>query len=131
MLVGINAVDLYYDRQRRIISYIYNNIYPRVCILPEKGDEIYVDMRGIILNAPKCKCDYKKFVNDDGCRNCVCYDKHESSLGVCCIGKGIDAVLMVECDCDDFKEGVKHECLNNFECKDIVDCWVQCTGSKH
>jgi hypothetical protein len=45
---------------------------------------------------------------------------------VCCIGKGVDVVLMVEYDCDGFKEGVKHECLNNFGCKDIVDCWVEC-----
>ena len=127
MLIGINAVDVYYDRQRRIISYIYNNIHSRICILPEKGDEIYVDfMRRLGLNAPKCKCDYKKFVNDNECRNCVCYNKHESHLGVCCIGKGVDVVLMVEYDCDGFKEGVKHECLNNFGCKDIVDCWVEC-----
>jgi hypothetical protein len=45
---------------------------------------------------------------------------------VCCIGKGVDVVLMVEYDCDGFKEGVKHERLNNFGCKDIVDCWVEC-----
>jgi len=88
-------------------------------------------MRRIGLNAPKCKCDYKKFVNDNECRNCVCYNKHESHLGVCCIGKGVDVVLMIECECGDFKEGVKHECLNNFGCEDVGSCWVLCTGLKH
>jgi len=63
-------------------------------------------MRRIGLNAPKCKCDYKKFVNDNECRNCVCYDKHESHLGTCYVGKGVDVVLMIECNCDGFKEGL-------------------------
>jgi hypothetical protein len=38
---------------------------------------------------------------------------------------------MIECNCDGFKEGVKHECLNNFGCEDFGSCWVLCTGLKH
>jgi len=150
MIIGINVVDLCYAKEKwfneqsnsasygKIMEYLFKNIgiyKNEICVLPEKGIERYANKCGEELGvfhvSSKCECDYKKFMNNDECRNCVCYDKHESHLGTCCVGKGFDAVLMIECDCDGFKEGVKHECLNNLGCEDIGGCWALCTGLKH
>ena len=138
MVVGINVVDLYYDihngSSHKIISHLYRNILysNNVCILYEKGVNKYINaIRQIGINVSNfCNCNYNNIKKN--CNDCICYNKHESHLGLCCVGKGgIDAIIMVKCKCDEFREGIKHECLNNLGCEDIGGCWVLCTGLKH
>ncbi|ADY01698.1 hypothetical protein VMUT_1493 [Vulcanisaeta moutnovskia 768-28] len=147
--VAINIVDLYYSREddydkakiielAEIIKFIYDN-FPRdkICIADEKDIKKKKYMKAIQdLFSPEielspCNCNYESFMKDDRCTNCISVEKHESHYVVCCLGKGVDAVLTVKCGCDKFREGIKNECIANgiFNCKDIEStrCWVLCT----